>query len=184
MARAWIELTGEQAGWGPARLRVAGLGRAGYVCEVLAGSGPLVLVLTGRKLSVSELLAIGGPPARRYDPGRFPGLRRHYPRGGAAPFLWRLYGGYCLKAGRHLQLAGICPGGRAAPLTGPGSGVRCRSRVRQIRSPPSGLTCTPGSCLHLPRAQVRCGTGVLCTFPVSRLWRVMRVVLACSFHGH
>ena len=151
MARAWIELTGEQAGWGPARLRVAGLGRAGYVCEVLAGSGPLVLVLTGRKLSVSELLAIGGPPARRYDPGRFPGLRRHYPRGGAAPLLWRLYGGYCLKAARHLLLAGICPGGRAAPsrsdatmlcaafaqrilapLTGPGSGVRCRSRVRQI----------------------------------------------------
>jgi hypothetical protein len=79
MARAWIELTGEQAGWGPARLRMAGLGRAGYVCEVLAGSGPLVLVLTGRKLSVSELLAIGGPPARRHDPGRFPGLRRHLP---------------------------------------------------------------------------------------------------------
>ena len=94
MARAWIELTGEQAGWGPARLRMAGLGRAGYVCEVLAGSGPLVLVLTGRKLSVSELLAIGGPPARRHDPGRFPGLRRHLPGGGAAPFLWRLYGGY------------------------------------------------------------------------------------------
>ena len=79
MARAWIELTGEQAGWGPARVRMAGLGRAGYVCEVLAGSGPLVLVLTGRKLSVSELLAIGGPPARRYDPGRFPDLRRHLP---------------------------------------------------------------------------------------------------------
>ena len=68
MARAWVELTGEQAGWGPARLRVAGLNRAGYVCEVLTGSGPLVLILTGRKLSVPELLAIGGPPARRYDP--------------------------------------------------------------------------------------------------------------------
>jgi hypothetical protein len=50
MARAWIELTGEHAGWGPARVRMAGLSRAGYVCQVLAGSGPLVLVLTGRKL--------------------------------------------------------------------------------------------------------------------------------------
>ena len=81
MARAWIELTGEHAGWGPARVRMAGLSQAGYVCEVLAGSGPLVLVLvlTRRKLSVSELLAIGGPPARRYDPGRFPGLRRRRP---------------------------------------------------------------------------------------------------------
>ena len=104
MARAWIELTGEQAGWGPARLRMAGLGRAGYVCEVLAGSGPLVLVLTGRKLSVSELLAIGGPPARRYDPGRFPGLRRHYPRGRRGTFplasLRRVPGRSCLHLPR------------------------------------------------------------------------------------
>ena len=72
MARAWIELTGEQGGWGPARVRMADLSRAGYVCEVLTGSGPLVLVLAGRKLSVSELLAIGGPPARRYDSGGWP----------------------------------------------------------------------------------------------------------------
>ena len=79
MARAWIELTGEHAGWGPARVRMAWLSRAGYVCEVLTGSGPLVLVLTGRKLSVSELLAIGGPPARRHDPGRFPDLQRPLP---------------------------------------------------------------------------------------------------------
>ena len=62
-------MEGEQAGWGPVRLRVAGLSRAGYVCEVLTGSGPLVLVLTGRKLSVSELLAIGGPPSSRWRPG-------------------------------------------------------------------------------------------------------------------
>ena len=48
--------------------RVAGLGRAGYVCEVLAGGGPLVVVLTGRKLTAAELLAIGGP--RRHDGGR------------------------------------------------------------------------------------------------------------------
>ena len=68
MARAWIELTGDQAGWGPARLRVAGLGRAGYVCEVLAGSGPLVVVLTGRKLTAAELLAIGGLPSSRWRP--------------------------------------------------------------------------------------------------------------------
>jgi hypothetical protein len=58
---------------------MAGLGRAGYVCEVLTGSGPLVLVLTGRKLSVSELLAIGGPPARRCDGGRFLGLGGRLP---------------------------------------------------------------------------------------------------------
>ena len=69
MARAWIELVGEQAGWGPARVRMAGLGRAGYVCEVLAGSGPLVVVLTGRKLTAAELLAIGGPPPSRSRPG-------------------------------------------------------------------------------------------------------------------
>ncbi len=67
MARTWIELDGEHAGWGPARLRIEGLCLAGYVCEVLTGSGPLVLVLTGRKLTTSELLAIGGPPARRHD---------------------------------------------------------------------------------------------------------------------
>ena len=68
MARAWIELVGEQAGWGPARLWMAGLSRAGYVCEVLAGSGPLVLVPTGRKLAAAELLAIGGPPPSRWRP--------------------------------------------------------------------------------------------------------------------
>ena len=72
MARAWIELVGEQAGWGPARVRMAGLSRAGYVCEVLAGSGPLVLVLTGRKLTAAELLAIGGPPSSRGRPGSGP----------------------------------------------------------------------------------------------------------------
>ena len=82
MARAWIELTGEQAGWGPARVRVAGLGRAGYVCEVLAGSSPLVLLLTGRKLPVSELLAIGGPPLRSRP---VPGSTAAPSGGGAAP---------------------------------------------------------------------------------------------------
>ena len=68
MARAWIELTGEQAGWGPARVRMVELGRAGYVCEVLAGSGPLIVVLTGRKLTAAELLAIGGPPPSEWRP--------------------------------------------------------------------------------------------------------------------
>jgi len=66
-------------GWA-ARRDGSGVSRAEpgrVVCEVLTGSGPLVLVLMGRKLSVSELLAIGGPPARRYDSGRFPGLRRY-----------------------------------------------------------------------------------------------------------
>jgi hypothetical protein len=106
MARAWIELTGEQAGWGPARIRMAGLSQAGYVCEVLAGSGPLVLVLTGRKLSVSELLAIGRPPARPHDPGRFPDLGRHLP--GAA---------------RHLS-SGIFTVGTGAVLPAP-SPVMC-----------------------------------------------------------
>jgi hypothetical protein len=62
MARAWIELDGEQAGWGPARVVVAKLGRDGYVVHVLTGSGPKVLIITGRVLSDSELLAIGSPP--------------------------------------------------------------------------------------------------------------------------
>jgi len=62
MARAWIELDGEQAGWGPARLVVATLGRDGYVVQMLTGSGPKVLIITGRLLSDSELLAIGSPP--------------------------------------------------------------------------------------------------------------------------
>ena len=30
MARAWIELNGEQAGWGPARVVMAKLSRDGY----------------------------------------------------------------------------------------------------------------------------------------------------------
>ena len=68
MARVWVELAGEQAGGGPARVRMAGLSRAGYICEVLTGSGPLVLVLTGRKLTAAELLAIGGPPPSRWRP--------------------------------------------------------------------------------------------------------------------
>ena len=59
MARAWIELDGEQAGWGPARVVVSKLGRDGYVVHALTGSRPTVLILTGRVLSDSELLAIG-----------------------------------------------------------------------------------------------------------------------------
>ena len=62
MARAWIELGGEQAGWGPARVVVAKLSRDGYVVQLLTGSGPKVLIITGRILSDSELLAIGSPP--------------------------------------------------------------------------------------------------------------------------
>ena len=62
MARAWIELGGEQAGWGPARVVVAKLSRDGYVVQVLTGSRPRVLTITGRILSDSELLAIGSPP--------------------------------------------------------------------------------------------------------------------------
>ena len=37
MVRAWIELHREQAGWGPARVIVARLGRDGYVAQVLVG---------------------------------------------------------------------------------------------------------------------------------------------------
>jgi len=62
MAWAWIELDGEQAGWGPARVMVARLGRDGYVAQVLVGSRPMVLIITGGVLSDSELLAIGSPP--------------------------------------------------------------------------------------------------------------------------
>jgi hypothetical protein len=62
MARAWIELDGEQAGWGRTRVVMARLSRDGYVVEVLTGSRPKVLTITGRILSDSELLAIGSPP--------------------------------------------------------------------------------------------------------------------------
>jgi hypothetical protein len=41
---------------------VAKLSRDGYVVQVLTGSGPRVLVITGRTLSDPELLAIGSPP--------------------------------------------------------------------------------------------------------------------------
>ena len=62
MARAWIELDGEQAGWGPARVVVANLSRDGYVAQVLIGTQTQTLIITGRKLNPSELLAIGSPP--------------------------------------------------------------------------------------------------------------------------
>ena len=61
MARAWIELDGEQAGWGRTRVVMARLSRDGYVVEVLTGSRPKVLTITGRILSGSELPAIGSP---------------------------------------------------------------------------------------------------------------------------
>jgi hypothetical protein len=62
MARAWIELDGEQAGWGPTRVVVARLNRDGYVAQVLIGSRTQTLIITGRRLTPSELLAIGSPP--------------------------------------------------------------------------------------------------------------------------
>ena len=61
MALAWIELDGEKAGWGPARVVVAKLSRDGYVVQVLTGSGPKELIITGRTLSDAELLAIREP---------------------------------------------------------------------------------------------------------------------------
>ncbi len=64
MARAWIELDGEQAGWGPTRVVVAKFSRDGDVVQVLTGSRPRVLIITGRILSDSELLATGNPPAK------------------------------------------------------------------------------------------------------------------------
>jgi hypothetical protein len=53
----------------PARVRVAELEQAGYVSKVLAGSGPLAVILAGRKLTAAELLAIGGPGPSRRPPG-------------------------------------------------------------------------------------------------------------------
>ena len=62
MERMWIELDGEQAGWGPARGVVAKLSRDGYVVHVLIGTRTQTLIITGRRLAPSELLAIGSPP--------------------------------------------------------------------------------------------------------------------------
>ena len=65
MARVWIELDGEQARWGPTRIMVAKLSRDGYVAQVLIGTRMQTLIITGRKLTPSDLLAIGRPPATR-----------------------------------------------------------------------------------------------------------------------
>ena len=62
MARVWIELDGEQAGRGPARVLVARLSRDSYVAVVLIGTRVQTLIITGRKLTPSELLALGRPP--------------------------------------------------------------------------------------------------------------------------
>jgi len=56
MVRAWIELGGEQAGWGPVRVLVAKLSRDGYAVQLFTGSGPKVLIITGCILSDPELL--------------------------------------------------------------------------------------------------------------------------------
>ena len=44
---------------------VARLSRDGYAVQVLTGSRPKVLTITGRIRSDSELLAIGSPPPRQ-----------------------------------------------------------------------------------------------------------------------
>jgi hypothetical protein len=62
MARAWIELDGELSGWGPTRVIVAKLSHDGYVVQVLIGTRTQTLIITGRRLTPPELLAIGGPP--------------------------------------------------------------------------------------------------------------------------
>ncbi len=62
MARVWIELEGEQAEWGPTRVVVAKLSHDGYVAQVLIGPRVQTLIITGRRLTPSELLAIGSPP--------------------------------------------------------------------------------------------------------------------------
>jgi hypothetical protein len=62
MARAWIELDGERAGWGPARVVVAKLSRDGYAAQILTGTRTQTLIITGRRLIPSELPAIGSPP--------------------------------------------------------------------------------------------------------------------------
>lgn len=68
MARAWIELDDEQSGWGPTRIVVAKLSRARYTAQVLIGPEPKVLIITGRRLTPSELLAIGRPPPPAHKP--------------------------------------------------------------------------------------------------------------------
>jgi hypothetical protein len=68
MARAWIELDDDQAGWGPTRVVIARLSRDGYAADELIGSGPKVLIITGGELALTDLAAIGRPPGAGQQP--------------------------------------------------------------------------------------------------------------------
>ena len=62
MAKAWIELSDEQAGFGPSRTLIGQLNTNGYSAALWRLVVGKALILTGSKLTDDELRAIGGPP--------------------------------------------------------------------------------------------------------------------------
>lgn len=145
MARAWIELAGEQAGWGPARVRMAGLGRAGYVCEVLAGSGPLVVVLTGFPGGYR-----GGWHAGHRRTG--PGNRRYFRVRGDG---WLALGGAGTGRAQLTEASGDRRGRLAQPRLGARRQLRAIPLSRCHRPEPRYPSRDAASACPLPGGSVR-----------------------------
>ena len=62
MSKAWIELTDDQAGFGPSRILIGRLAANGYSAALWRLVVGKALIITGSKLTDDELRAIGGPP--------------------------------------------------------------------------------------------------------------------------
>ena len=62
MARAWIELDGDVAGWAPSRLLVVDLTEDGYAAAVWISPAGKSVIVAGDGMSTDQLRAIGPPP--------------------------------------------------------------------------------------------------------------------------
>lgn len=62
MARAWIELDEDMAGWGPSRVLVADLIEDGYSAAVWISPAGKSVIVAGDEVSTDQLRAIGPPP--------------------------------------------------------------------------------------------------------------------------
>jgi hypothetical protein len=70
--RVWIELTHEWA-WGPVQALRGDLAATGYSTELITGTGPPVLAVTGTRLGAGRYYSDLLPP--RHRPGRRPDLK-------------------------------------------------------------------------------------------------------------